>query len=135
MERTARCSCGSLSVTVEGDPAFHGLCSCFECQKESGSAFSYSGYWPKSALRKIEGESRAWRRGSEAGRWIEKHFCPECGSAVFWYAEFAPDMVNVAIGNLCDPSFPPPTYAVWNENKHPWVVVPPTCASHARESE
>jgi hypothetical protein len=44
-------------------------------------------------------------------------------------------MINVAIGNLCDPSFPPPTYAVWNENKHPWVVVPPTCASHARQSE
>jgi hypothetical protein len=132
MERTAVCSCGQLSVTVEGDPAFHGLCSCFECQKDSGSAFSFSGYWPKSALRRITGTSTAWRRGSESGRFVEKHFCPTCGSAVYWYAEFAPDMINVAIGNLADPGFPPPQYAVWNDNKHGWVEVPPGCRVSAR---
>ena len=57
MERTAVCSCGQLAVTVEGEPAFHGICSCFECQKMSGSAYSYSGYWPKTAVSAMRGES------------------------------------------------------------------------------
>jgi hypothetical protein len=36
-------------------------------------------------------------------------------------------MINIAIGNFADPSFPPPTYAVWNMHKHPWVEVPESC--------
>lgn len=129
MQRTAVCTCGQLSVTVAGDPAFHGLCSCLECQKLTGSAFSYSGYWPKEAVRRIAGENKSWRRGSDSGRWLDQHFCPTCSCAVFGYAEFAPDMINVSIGNFTDPGFPPPTYAVWNEHRHPWVALPDACTS------
>jgi len=132
MKRTATCSCGQLSVTIEGDPEFHGLCSCFECQKASGGAFSYSGYWPKSAVREIRGDSTRWRRIAESGKWLDTHFCPVCGSAVFFYGEFAPDMINVSIGNFADPTFPPPIYAVWDENRHPWVVYPDGCKVRAR---
>ncbi|MGH6718417.1 MAG: GFA family protein [Alphaproteobacteria bacterium] len=132
MDRTAVCGCGQLSVTVRGEPGFHGLCSCLECQKASGSAFSYSGYWPKAAVQGIAGTSTVWRRISAKGRWLDTYFCPVCGSAVYGYAEFAPDMINVAIGNLADPGFPPPQYAVWNENKHPWVHVPEACAQHQK---
>jgi hypothetical protein len=135
MERTAACSCGQLSVTVEGDPAFHGLCSCFECQRESGAPFSYAGYWPKSAVRRIGGTSSEWRRLAESGRWIDRHFCPTCGSSLYGYAEFAPDTIWIAIGNFADPGFPDPRYAVWSENKDPWVVFPPSCEVRGRRSE
>ncbi len=135
MERTAVCSCGQLAVTVAGDPAYHGVCSCFACQKESGSAFTYSGYWPKTALSGIVGQSRAWRRMSDKGRWLDKHFCPTCGCAVFLYAEFAPDMIAVSIGFFGDPGFPPPEYAVWNECRHPWVTLPASCRMFDRQSE
>jgi hypothetical protein len=124
MIRTAVCSCGQLSVTVSGDPEMHGICSCFECQKASGSAFSYAGYWPNSAVRKISGRSTVWRRSSDAGRWSDTYFCPVCGSAVYSYAEFAPDAINIAIGNFADPHFPPPKYAAWNRTKHDWVPIP-----------
>jgi len=130
MERTAACSCGQLAVTIAGDPEFHGLCSCLECQKSSGSAFSYSGYWPKSAVRSIRGDSTRWRRIAESGRWNDTHFCPTCGSAVYWYSEAVPDMINVAIGNFGDPGFPPPAYHVWSSSKHAWVTEPEGCEVH-----
>ena len=130
MERTAVCSCGQLSVTVEGDPAFHGLCSCFECQKMSGSAYSYSGYWPRSAVKAMRGESKAWRRVAESGRWLDQHFCPTCASPVFGYVEFDPSLINISIGNFADPSFPAPAYAVWNQCKHPWVDIPKGCQGY-----
>ena len=124
MERTAACSCGQLSLVVEGDPEFHGLCSCLECQRASGSAFTYAGYWPKTAVKKTTGETTTWRRITDTGRWFDTYFCPTCGSAVYWYGEFAPDMINIAIGNFADASFPPPIYAGWNTYKHPWVELP-----------
>ena len=127
MERTAVCSCGQLSVVVAGDPEFHGICSCFECQRASGSAFTYSGYWPKTAVKKTSGESTTWRRITDTGKWFDTYFCPTCGSAVYWYGEFLPDMINIAIGNFADPGFPPPIYAVWNCHKHPWVEFPESC--------
>ena len=85
-------------------------------------------------MQRSTGTSTVWRRISGAGRWLDSYFCPVCGSLVYAYAEFAPDMINVSIGNFADPSYPPPTYAVWNENKHPWVAVPDGCRTFARDS-
>jgi hypothetical protein len=44
-----------------------------------------------------------------------------CGSTLFWENEGFPGTVNVAIGNFADPNFPPPTIAVWEQSRHPWV--------------
>jgi hypothetical protein len=127
MDRTAVCSCGQLSVTVSGDPAMHGICSCLECQKTSGSAFSYSGYWPNAAVQRISGRSTVWRRSSDSGRWADTYFCPVCGSTVYGYSEFAPDAINISIGNFAAPDFAVPSYAGWCKYKHAWVEVPASC--------
>lgn len=39
-ERNARCGCGGLTVTTRGEPLVVYACSCLNCQRESGSAFS-----------------------------------------------------------------------------------------------
>jgi hypothetical protein len=113
-------------VTVNGDPTMRGICSCLECQKLTGSAFYYHGYWPKSAAR-TDGQSTVWRRSSEAGRWVDSYFCPICGSAVYSYAEFDPDSICVSIGSFAAPSFPSPQYSIWERHKHPWVEAPQSC--------
>ena len=38
-ERQAACSCGQLTVTVEGDPVRISMCHCLACQRRTGSAF------------------------------------------------------------------------------------------------
>jgi hypothetical protein len=60
-------------------------------------------------------------RGSDAGRKIEFHFCPDCGSTVFWYAEALPDLIGIAFGTFADPSMPRPSLSVWETTRHPWV--------------
>lgn len=134
MTRTALCSCGQLSVTMNGAPSYVAACSCFECQKQTGSVFGMSSYWPKTSIVSINGEQRLYRRGSWKGRWIDNYFCPVCGSCIYWYAEFDPDSIGISVGNFADPNFEPPTYAVWSENKHPWVNFPETCKEHQRQS-
>src|SRR5262245_16072169 len=133
MNRTAACSCGQLKVVMSGKPRSVAACSCIECQKSTGSVFGISSYWPKSAVVAIEGESKAWRRGSDSGRWVDSYFCPTCASTVYWYMEAAPGAIGISAGNFADPNFEPPTYAVWSETKHPWVSFPVGCLENERE--
>ena len=70
------------------------------------------------------GHSTAWRRTAESGNVLTFHFCPTCGSTVYWENEGFPGIVAVAIGTFADPGFPAPTIAVWEESRHPWVALP-----------
>ena len=120
MTRIAQCCCGSLRAQTTGEPAFVGACHCTECQRRTGSPFGVSTYFPKEQVR-TERPSKVYVRGSDAGRKIEIHFCPDCGSSVFWYAELYADMVGIAFGAFADPSMPRPTLSVWETTRHPWV--------------
>jgi hypothetical protein len=37
------------------------------------------------------------------------HFCPECGTTLFWRADLRPDHIGVAVGACNDPDFAPPS--------------------------
>jgi hypothetical protein len=50
------------------------------------------------------------------------HFCPTCGTTVFWEADLRPDHIGVAVGAFHDASFPPPTGSIYEESKHGWVA-------------
>jgi hypothetical protein len=121
MTRIAHCCCGSLRAEATGEPVFVGACHCRECQRRTGAPFGVSAYFPKEHLR-TEGPSKAYLRGSDSGRKIELHFCPLCGSTVFWYPEAVPDLIGIAFGAFTDPSMPGPTLSVWETTRHPWVT-------------
>jgi len=58
------------------------------------------------------------------GREVTYHFCPTCGSTVYWEPRCKPDQVGVALGAFADASFPAPTQQVHREDRHLWVSVP-----------
>ena len=61
------------------------------------------------------------------------HFCPDCGSQVFYTEPFEPDLVVVSVGSFADPSFPPPTESGYDAQRHHWVVLPDTVQRLAPE--
>jgi hypothetical protein len=124
MMRKAECSCGQLSISINGDPKEVCICNCSACQKYTGSAFGVSTYWPKSAIVNISGDSVMFRRLSDTGRWIDKHFCPRCGDTIFWYVEFDLDAVGIPIGNFTNPMSLRPQVSYWTKAKHSWVGLP-----------
>jgi hypothetical protein len=121
MDRIASCCCGALRATVSGDPALVAACHCEQCQRRTGSAFGISAYFPAERVRP-EGVSRIFARAGQDGRRIEGHFCPECGTTLYWKADFMPDHIGVAVGTFADPQFPAPTVSGWEQTKHPWVA-------------
>jgi hypothetical protein len=121
MNGIAHCCCGSLRAEAAGEPTFVGACHCTECQRRTGAPFGVSTYFLKKQVR-TEGPSKVYVRGSDSERKIEIHFCLDCGTSVFWHAEWSPDLVGIAFGAFADPSMAWPTVSVWETTRHPWVT-------------
>ncbi len=126
--RTAICSCGQLRVTCEGEPVRVSMCHCLECQRRTGSVFGAQARWPKERVA-FEGESTTWVRTADSGNTISFHFCPSCGTTVWYRIDHIPDVVAVATGAFADPNFPAPKFSVYESRKHAWVS-PPEDAEH-----
>ena len=122
-ERTASCGCGNLTVTTRGEPSEVYACSCLNCQRESGSAFTYAAIYPEAAVS-IAGERRVWRRHVDSGRWVESEFCPTCGVTVFYRAELFPESIGVSVGCFADPDFAKPEGLIWASRRHHWLRFP-----------
>ena len=53
------------------------------------------------------------------------HCCPECGATVYYTAEGFENSVAVPVGAFADPTFPSPSFSVYEERMHSWVKMPP----------
>lgn len=120
--RIASCRCGQLSATCEGEPFRVSVCHCFACQQRSGAPFAEQARFPSDKVT-IEGESTRWERTTDAGNVTTYHFCPTCGTTVWYQGGPMPDAIAIPVGLFCDPDFPPPRFSVWEERKHPWVTI------------
>jgi len=61
------------------------------------------------------------------------HFCPDCGSQVFYTEPTEPGLIVVSIGSFADPTFPPPTESGYDSRRHPWVGLPESISKYAPE--
>jgi hypothetical protein len=123
--KTASCVCGGLTVTVSARPKMIHACACLDCQRGTGSAFSYSAFFAEDVVQ-ISGEVRCYRRSSEAGRWQEMDFCPVCGVCVFYRLQVLPRIIGVSVGSFADPGFEKPEKLFWASRLHHWLEVPAT---------
>jgi hypothetical protein len=122
-KRKAACACGQLTVTCLGEPVAVSLCHCLACQRRTGSTFGIAAFFPRAAVA-VGGRMRDFTRPSDSGFDVTHHFCPECGSTVWWEPRRKPDLVAVATGAFADPHFPAPTQTVNDGSRHPWVGLP-----------
>lgn len=120
--RTAKCSCGQLRLTCTGEPVRISICHCLACQQRTGSVFGTQARFHRDSVA-IEGHSTAFARVGDSGGTVTFHFCPTCGSTVYWLLASAPDLIAVAVGNFADPRFPKPRHSVYEERRHPWVNI------------
>jgi hypothetical protein len=121
--RSATCSCGQLSLTVSEEPIRVSICHCLACQRRTGSVFGAQARFPKHAVQVTGGSSAYVRVGDEGSR-CTFHFCPKCGATVHYAVEGYEEYVAVPVGAFSDPSFPAPSFSVYEERMHPWVGLP-----------
>jgi hypothetical protein len=122
VSRTAACSCGQLSVHVEGEPRGVGVCHCLACQRRTGSVFAALASF--SAPFKVIGKATEYLRVGDQGAQFLFRFCPACGTTVFHTEVGYDKSVSVAVGAFADPQFSAPQVSVYDCRRHPWVVLP-----------
>jgi hypothetical protein len=123
MTRTASCRCGQLRATVTGEPVRLSVCHCLNCKKRSGSAFAVQARWPAEQVT-VEGQSRSFTKAGDSGNSATFHFCPDCGSDVYYLIDGKFEgLVAIPLGAFDDPYFGSPEYSVYEGRKHPWVEI------------
>jgi hypothetical protein len=133
-DREAACHCGQLRLEVSGEPFSVSICNCLACQRRTGSAFGMQAGF-KAEQVKVAGRFSDYMRVSDEADRKEHvfHFCPDCGSQVFYTEPAEPDLVVVSVGSFADPSFPPPTESGYDFRRHPWVRLPDSIPPNPRE--
>ena len=116
----ATCTCGQLSLSCEGEPIRVSMCHCLACQQRTGSVFGVQARFDRKQVG-IEGRTTQYVRVGDAGTRITFHFCPVCGSTVYWEFAGRPEMVAIAVGAFADPKFAAPTFSVYEARQHSWV--------------
>ncbi len=122
--RTASCHCGGLRLACAGEPRFVAQCHCQLCQRRTGSSYSLAAWFATSDLTR-EGAEQIYRRtGDDSDATIRFHFCPSCGTTVYWESPEGalPDMMGVAVGCFADPEFPAPTFSIYGKRRHHWIT-------------
>jgi hypothetical protein len=70
------------------------------------------------------GELRTHRTIGDSGRWIDRSFCPICGSGILHTLELrGTDYMVIKAGSLDEPSVVTPEYEIFVRSKLPWVSV------------
>ncbi len=132
--RAAACHCGQLRLEVTGEPFAVSICNCLACQRRTGSAFGMQAGFKADQVEIFGRYSDYARTSDEADRKVHVfHFCPDCGSQVFYTEPEEPDLLVVSVGSFADPSFPPPTESGYDSRRHPWVGLPDSIQQYAPE--
>jgi hypothetical protein len=124
MERTGSCHCGSLRVIATGEPDRVYLCHCTACQRHTRHRFPFRCELSQTSGT-AHGERKVYERDADSGNRIRFHFCPSCGTTLYWEGDRDPAVCGVAVGAFDPSAFPPPSDSIWEESMYRWLGLPP----------
>jgi hypothetical protein len=117
MALKGRCHCGAIVYEVSGEPVYHALCHCTDCRRSSGAPAVAWALFPCDAVT-ISGEPRVHASSENARR----HFCPTCGSGLFYTNESVfPGMLDIQTATLDDPGMLPLQIHVQTAERIGWM--------------
>jgi hypothetical protein len=91
------CLCGAVRYFVASSVEKMIHCHCSMCRRSHGAAFATWGAAQKFGFRVVEDGSLKKYRSSPQ---VERAFCGNCGSRLFWTHDKDPDRVWVAMGTM-----------------------------------
>ncbi|MDH3642217.1 MAG: GFA family protein [Gammaproteobacteria bacterium] len=125
---TGGCLCEAVTYIDEGSPLFCGHCQCVDCRKASGTGHGSHMAMPEDSVR-FSGETRCYDRPADSGNMVGRHFCPECGSAVYSTNSAMPGMVFLRASSLDDPDIFKPQLVVFTKSGAAWDLIDPELPS------
>jgi hypothetical protein len=116
---TGGCNCGAVRFEVTEPFQASMYCHCTRCQRRTGTAASVNARTTPEAFRIVQGEDRI--RSWEPPGGAPKHFCGDCGSALF---SRSPGTIGVRLGTIDGNPGIRPSYRQYTAYAAAWEPLP-----------
>lgn len=129
MKNTGGCVCGNVRYVANGEPKRITLCHCNWCQRRTGSAFGVEVVFDDSQIT-ITGDTLSTYRhiSDESGRWLDQHFCSQCGSNLSLTLEAVSGIRSISAGSFDDlawlESAKIPRNYIYTRSSRSWSDIP-----------
>lgn len=113
------CHCGAIRYEIQGDPLYSALCHCSDCRRHAGApVVGWTAYQAKG-LTVLQGTPKVYASSADGRR----HFCPDCGSGLFYYNEvMLPGIADIQTATLDDPATVAPQIHVQVAERIHWMA-------------
>jgi len=106
LERTGGCVCGAVRYTTVGEPERVTVCHCLWCQRRTGTAFGVELVFLPENIIFSGNDTKVHRHISdESDRWLDMHFCSECGTNLGFTLEIRAGIRTIPAGTYDDPGW------------------------------
>ena len=119
MKDQAQCSCGNVTLDVDGEPVRVAVCHCYSCQLRTGSAFGVQARFDVKDV-KISGATHQYVRTADSGTEVTYHFCPNCGNTIYYFLDGI-EHIAIPVGAFANEHFPKPKLSIYEDRQHPWL--------------
>ena len=112
------CFCGAIRYAIEDGQYLVANCHCSMCRKTSAAPFVTWMVVPNAAFQYVQGVPQVLQSSDQGTR----YFCAGCGTPVACINATHPDVIDITTGSLDAPEAYPPTVAVHEDTKLPWLA-------------
>ena len=101
-----RCLCGAVRFEASAQPVRVSFCHCRFCQRVTGAAYAVEPIFAQKDVTITRGRAKSYDHVSGgSGKVISTHFCPTCGSNLFYTFERFPEFIGIQAGTFDDPNW------------------------------
>jgi len=132
MTYSGSCSCGGVTVSIEGEPAAVRQCWCRQCQKVAGGGASNNAMFNTADVT-LSGDlaSATWTAAS--GNTLTHWRCAACGNPVYGQSSARPQFMTMRLGILDPGHRLAPQAVIWTDDAPAWAVIDPALPAFARQ--
>ncbi|MCB9994144.1 MAG: GFA family protein [Hyphomicrobiaceae bacterium] len=123
LELSARCPCGTVSISVRGPIYGMFLCCCSDCQLMSGAGHSAVAIAGRDQVQ-LEGEITQFSRPAASGATFTRHFCAKCGTTLLGGTSRRTDAALLPVGLFADQSWFEPNQVIFHRSHQKWDLLP-----------
>ncbi len=117
------CLCGAVKYQISAEPIATRICWCRDCQHLAANG-TVNIVVPSINLD-IDGKLNVFAKTADSGNFIERRFCPDCGTHLFANSSARPQFTVVRVGTLENPSSVKPTANIWTSSAPVWACLNP----------
>jgi hypothetical protein len=129
---TGRCTCGAVTVEIEGEPVTTRQCWCRQCQKIASGGATHNAIFPLEAIT-LEGTRAQSSYVAASGNTLTHEFCATCGTHVLAHSSARPHLRTIRLGLLDEGHGLRPAVVIWLEDAPAWAVIDPDLEHWARQ--